>query len=421
MSERPTTVWDDENPSLQRYWDSTAFRNLLACPYRYYLNNIRGWQTIGQKIDLEFGRIAGEGLETLYKGIIEDNLSHEQALRAALRRVLELSWDADAQGPRLGSYERVWACGGEALYKNEKGNRAKCPYAFKGKFWAAPGPETCGTCGSPCKTWDQWMAINPVKDRYQLVRLIVWYAEEVKNGYLKPLSWQEIENGPHRALVEVPWTLPLFQQDGKVFYLCGWFDAVKALGSLESEAFVTDYKTTKHTLGRSFFAPFAPDIQVSIYDLAGAELFRDVLPYRGVAIEGIQTLVGGVRFANQQFRKTDEQRAALVQELQVWIRQAIEYARAGYWPKNRASCYLCQFKEICATPDSSHETLLAAKFARARWNPLLRQQEPVDARPGPSPRMDRQHLLQDNELQPNAPLGDQSPSGTTQASDGAKG
>ncbi len=374
-SERPTTVWDKDNPNLQVYWDSTAARNLLACPYKYYLNNIQGWQTQGDRTHVEFGRIAGEGLECFYKAIVEEGLSHDDATEKALHTVLTLSWDVDRGVPRLGSYETVWACEGSTKYKNAKGNAAKCPWAFKGKFWGAPAPSICGTCGSSIKTWDQWLPDNPVKDRYQLARLIVWYAEEVKEGNLQPLSWQEIENGPHRALVEVPWTLPLFVDGGKTYYLCGWFDAIKSLGGVAAEAFITDYKTTKHTLGPSFFKPFAPDIQINIYDLAGASLLRDALPYRGVAVEGIQTLQGGVRFAFQTFHKTDEQRRELVKELTTWLKQAIEYARAGYWPQNRASCYLCQFKEVCSAPRADHPNLLAQKFHRTRWNPLTRQQE----------------------------------------------
>lgn len=385
MADPPKTIWDRDNPRLQRYWDSTSIRALLACPYRYYLSHVEGWQTLGQRVDLEFGRIAGEGLEAFYKAIIEDGKTHDDAVRDALRVVLNASWDEAGDRPLLGSYQKVWCCLGAVPYKNPKGNKAKCPWAFKGKFWSAPAPEQC-SCGSPTRTWDQWLPDNPVKDRYQLVRLIVWYAEEVKAGHLQPISWSEGDGHPHRALVEVPWHLPLFQQDGRTYYLCGWFDAVKSLGGLAPEggAFVTDYKTTKHTINPDFFLPYSVDIQVSMYDLSASVLFRDVLPYQGVAIEGIQTLKDGVRFGFQEFRIADERRAELTQDLQIWLKQAIEYARVGYWPQNRASCYLCQFKKVCALPREDHPNELAQRFTRMRWNPLTRQQENYDGKQGDS-------------------------------------
>lgn len=377
MTERPTTVWDADNPRLQRYWDSTALRSLLACPYRYYLSNVEGWQTTGQMIDADFGRIAGEGLEVFYKGIIEKGLDHDTALRHALRTVLQESWDDTCDKPRLGNYEAVWHCKGTEKFKNAKGNAAKCPFSHKGKYWAAPGPAYCGQCGSECETWQQWLPANPAKDRYQLVRLIVWYSEEVKEGYLKPVSFQDTPDSPHRALVEVPWTLPIGRIGGKDFYLCGWFDAVKAVGGAATEAYVTDYKTTKNTLGPQFFAPFAPDIQVSVYDLAGSQLFKEVLPFEGVAIEGISVTQSGVQFGFQVFRKTPEQRAELVKELQTYLTMALQYAEHGYWPMNRASCFLCQFKKVCATTPADRGRVLEANFERSRWNPLLRRRESV--------------------------------------------
>jgi len=329
---------------------------------------------VAQRVDLEFGRIAGDGLETFYRGIIEEGLGHDEALRAAVKRVLTLSWDAAQGRPLLGSYESVWRCTGTTKFKNAKGNAAKCPFSHKGKFYMAPGPAFC-SCGSLTETTEKWLPDNPVKDRYQLVRLIIWYAEEVKNGYLKPLSWKETENHPHKALVEVPWVLPIYRNGGRMFYLCGWFDAVKSLGSVNNEAFITDYKTTKNTLGAGYFAPFAPDLQVSVYDLAGAKLLRGPLPYRGVAIEGIQVLQGGVRFGFMPFYKTDEQREELVKELQLYLAMAVQFAESGYWPMNRASCHLCQFKGVCAASPEHRPAILAQNFTRSWWNPLTRQRQ----------------------------------------------
>jgi hypothetical protein len=274
---------------------------------------------------------------------------------------------------------------GTEKYRNEKGNAAKCPFSHKGKLFPAPGPETCGRCGSATETTSQWVAVNPAKDRAQLARLVVWFAEEVKEGHFKPIGF--IQDTPEgrvvRAMVEYPWRMPIAVIDGVQLEACGWIDTVKAYRAGDEdpdEVYISDYKTTKNTLGQGFFAGFSPDIQVDLYDFAAAHVLPSTLPYTGVVIEGIQCLSDGLRFGMRVIRHTDEQRAEFGRELMFWLASAVQYAKMGYWPMNRASCKMCQFKPVCALPAEQRQAALEAGFERRRWNPMTREAEALPVR-----------------------------------------
>jgi len=374
-------------PNLQVYWDSSSLRPLMQCPRRYQRGVLQGWRPRATgAVDAEFGRIAGEGMELFFKQIIEEGATHDEAVRAALSHVLVASWDREAETPRFGSYEKVWHCLGTSKFKNEKGNAAKCPFSHKGKLFPAPGPETCGKCGSETESTSVWVPINPVKDRAQLARLIVWFAEEVKEGHFKPVGYYGGDLKKPKALVEVPWSLPFVTIDGVQLHLCGWFDGVKSFADpgvdvLKDEVFITDYKTTKHTLGPGYFAQYSPDIQVDLYDFAAEHVLPSTLPYQGVVIEAIQCVTDGVRFGLRVFRKTPEQRAEFGKELMLWLTMAVQYAKMGFWPRNRAACFLCPFKAVCSAPEGpEQEAILERDFVRKPWNPMTRTAEAAPVR-----------------------------------------
>ena len=378
------------NPAFQQYWDATSASLLQECPEKYNLRQVQGWHAPGASVHLEFGRAAGEGLEAFHRAIIEGGWDHDSALRMAMRKALEATWIAGK--PTLGSYEEVWRCTGTTKFKNAKGNAAKCPYSHKGKLYPAPGPDTCG-CGSPTITSKEWFPLLVGKDRLALMRLLVWYGEEIKGGALQPVSISERVETPlvppsptfegpepymerHTALVEVPFKVPFFTTpEGEQVYLTGWFDAVKRLGD---EVLVTDYKTTKKPLGAMYFSQYAPNVQVDTYDLVAETFLKSKgLPYAGVVIEAIQTLANGVRFGFRVYKGDPERRAELVRELSYYISLAWQYAKGGWWPRNRSHCAMCEFKSVCSAAPASRPHILAGNFSRYRWNPLTRQQEPL--------------------------------------------
>jgi hypothetical protein len=176
----------------------------------------------------------------------------------------------------------------------------------------------------------------------------------------------------HTALVEVFFQEPFVVINGIQVNLCGWFDSMKALGD---EVFVTDYKTTKNSLDKRYFSQYAPNIQVDLYDLVAAATVKGV-KYSGVVIEACQTIVSGARFGWRIFQSSDERRAELVKELRYWITSAFNYAAAGFWPRSRSHCAMCEFKDVCAADPKSRPHILAQHFDRYKWNPLTRKQEP---------------------------------------------
>ncbi len=344
---------------------------LAECPQLYKYQMVDGWHAKGASVHLVFGHAAGAALEALFRAIIEEKLDHEAALRRAMRVALEETWK-DGK-PTLGSYEEVWRCLGTAKFKNAKGNAAKCPFSHKGKLFPAPGPEVCGSCGSPTESMTKWFPTLPGKDRLQLMRLLVWYGEELKNGALKPVSIETPEG--QVALVEMPFRIPFMPVEGQQTFICGWFDAVKQFGD---EVLVTDYKTTKNALGAHYFAQYAPNMQVDLYDLAASVLLpQKGLAYNGVVIEAIQVMKDGVRFGFRAFRGDQATRSELMTELQYYILSAYQFALRGYWPKNRAHCAMCAFKPVCSATPDARPHVLEGNYERYRWNPLKRVQEPV--------------------------------------------
>jgi hypothetical protein len=354
-------------------WDATSLKDLMSCAELYNLKHNQGWHARGASVHLQFGHAAGAALERFHRGIIEQGEDHDTALRGAIRTALEETW-VDGK-PTLGSYEHVWRCLGTTKFKNPKGNAAKCPWSHKGKFFPAPGPGVCGSCGSETAESYKWFPTLAGKDRLALVRLLVWYGEEIKNGALKPMSMEV--NGKHHAMVEVYFTEPFMVINGVQISLCGWFDSIKALGE---EVLVTDYKTTKNDLGTRYFSQYSPNIQVDLYDLIAAATVKG-MKYSGVVIEAVQTLASGVRFGWRIFQGSDDRRRELLKELQFWITSAYNYAVSGFYPRNRSHCAMCEFKKVCAAEPQSRPHILAEQFDRYRWNPQTRKQEPWSASP----------------------------------------
>lgn len=368
-------------PNRQVVWDATSLRTFLECPRKYQIKHLMGWMAPEASIDLLFGQALGAGLETFYKEIIENGRDHDAALRLAIRTCLEATWDDVVGRPRMGNYHHSWRCLGTTKYKNAKGNDAKCPFSHKGKWFPTPAPSPC-SCGSETTTAWRWVPESKVKDRVQLIRALVWYTEEQKAGQLSPVGVSAGDNGPATALVEMPFLVPFTSMGGVPYYLCGWWDAVKQLGGQDGPAFITDYKTTKNSLGADYWRGWQPNVQVDLYDLVASR--HSPIPVDGIGIEAIQVGCdrngeGWVRFGYRNYTRSPVHREEFAQELTVWLAMAASYAQNSYWPMNRASCKLCEFKDVCNMVPEQRVNYLSEHFVRGRWNPLKREIEvPVD-------------------------------------------
>ncbi len=365
MTEAPSP-FSAHNPKLQVAWDSTSLGALMFCP-RYYQHTIlEGYR--GSKADLEFGiyiHAAGEE----YDKLLLEGKSWEDAQRGAVRKALEVSSIYDDEGnwkPWSGEWVEVWHCKGEEPYKNAKGNAAKCPYSHKGKWFPAPGPSTCGECGSDTEHEVHWYPYEDykVKNRMTLIQTIVWYCEEYKDDHpVKPYIFPD-----GTPAVELSFAVPIDYHNkySEEYQVCGHLDGVVSFGD---EYFIRDRKSTKSTLSKSHFAGFSPNIQFDIYDLFGSIIFKD-LHISGILVDAMQVMVGGSRFVLKPLYRSNERREELIEDIHYWLDQAEGYAEKNYWPMNRRNCWICGFKEICAKDPSSRKMYLEAGFEKSFWNPL---------------------------------------------------
>jgi hypothetical protein len=354
------------NPKLQRAWDATSLKALMSCARFYQYSILEGWRPNVEGDDLTFGRLFAGATETYARGRL-NALSKHDATKEALRYALAESYDSEEQKPWSGHYAEQWHCLGTEKYKNKKGNAAKCPYAHKGVWFDAPGPSVCGECGSPTEHADNWISINPAKDRYSLIRLVAWYCddqpEQASDAGLYPFAF---EDGTPAVELSFRFPLSIKTPTGEPYLLCGHMDKIV---SYSSELFISDNKTTKKTLSQSYWKQYSPNIQVDLYDLAGSVLFPS-LDLHGVLIEGAQTLVNGASFGLHPEHRTETMRRETLENIEWWIGQAERYATDNYWPMNKASCYLCQFKGICGAEPQMREGYLKANFTKRFWNPL---------------------------------------------------
>lgn len=367
--------FSEKLPKLQLAWDSTSLKALMFCPKRYEYEIIRGYR--GSSIDLEFGILAQLGFERYEKGRLAGETKAEARL-AAVRLVMEESGhyverECAVGGEKFttwvpwgGQYVEQWRCTGTEPYRNKKGNRAKCPYSHKGKWFITPQPSTCGECGSETESERRYMPDDPAKNRQTLVRMLIWYIEEQPeelDAGLKPYAFPD---GTPAIELSVRVPLPFQTTDGEGYLLCGHMDSIKEFGA---EKFVADHKTTKKALSKAYFAGYNPDAQIDTYDMIGNLLYPD-LKLKGVLIEAAQCMVGGNRFGIHPCYRTDEQREEFLADLKFWLDQAERFAKADHWPRNRASCWLCPFKGVCSATPERRQQILDDEFEKKLWNPL---------------------------------------------------
>lgn len=343
--------------------DASRLADFQRCPKLFDYKHNYGYQAKGDKIDLIFGQLLGEGLELFEKRLLSGD-SIDFAHKQALQHVLAGSTNPDGSN-RFGTFLDTWRCKGEKPYKNEKGNAAKCPYSHKGKYYPSPAPDFC-SCGSDIELHELWMPVKAGKDIDRLVQLLVGYTDAAHTRKLIPESLNGV------PLIEYYWEAPF---DHELLLqpviLCGNWDAVK---SFKPETFVVDYKSTGKGLTDAYWKQFTPNIQVDLYNMAA----KKVLPQfdiKGVAIEAFST-TGETGF--RLFRATDAQKAETFLDTAFWIGLLQNCRLQNLWPRNRTSCFLCPFQSVCSRPPEARQGILDTQFERAMWNPQTRKLEPVE-------------------------------------------
>lgn len=363
MNDAPK-AFSERFPKLQTAWDASSLKNLQFCPRYYQYVNIEGWQI--DNINLSFGRFAADAFERYQKMRLE-GATKDDAQLAVLKWLINATWNEDGT-QYAGRFEEQWRCTGTEPYKNAKGNKAKCPFSHKGKWFPQPTPGICGECGSDVEEVERYVPEDTRKNRMTLVRTFLWYVEEQPERLEDSLHPIKFPDGT--PAVELSWRIPLPWKTawGEQYLLSGHFDYLGRFGSLN---YIVDNKTTTKTLSKRFFESYDPDLQFDIYDMVGGILYPD-LELQGVLLDAANSQIEGSSFARMAYRKTEEQRKEQWQDLEFWIKQAERYAEADYWPMKKSSCWICDLKNVCNKPASARPGLLAANFKKGeRWNPLI--------------------------------------------------
>lgn len=385
------------NPALRLGWSPSALKSLMFCPRKFQYEE-QGWRMPVAKADFVYGSLVDEGLEVFDLARFH-GASRDDAQLAAVKYVLEESWfyegacagcgkefrvlgrAAQAEGcplcgnkdhnaiewtvgyPWSGSYRDGWRC----LHNPGRGKK-KCAFA-KVTTWG-DAPSVCGECGSDIETFVEWVPEDKVKNRYNAVKAVCWYAEEQPEKYEDGITLLTMASGEPAVQQEFEVMLPITSQHtGEQFTLHGRLDVGQQFGS---EAFLGERKTTKQSLGKRYFATFTPDVQIDSYDLAGwlaqhqqGGLFgKGVKRLSGVLMEAHQAMVGGTRWGRHRLYRTKSQREEWMNDIRYWLSQASEFAHTGRWPMNKANCWLCDFKGICSKPKEERERYLKADFVK---------------------------------------------------------
>ncbi len=317
--------------NIQFALDSTSLGYLKTCPRLYQYIMIEGWSTRDESIHLRFGIEYHTALQD-YAISRANGVRHEDAIHDTIRAL----------------HGRVFD------WRVDRAIRA-------GKY----------------------------KNRESLVGLVVDYLDFfvddqaetfiLDNGQpAVELSFRfELDWGPRQGIFESKW-----EENGEEhsevrqhqpYLLCGHLDRVV---NYHDDLYVMDRKTSMTTLSSYFFDQWTPSNQMTLYTLAGKIMLNS--PIKGVIIDAAQVLLEKPNaFARGFAYRTTDQLDEWLADLHYWLREAEDFATAGYWPQNDTSCHKfggCQFREVCSRSPQVREQYLKASFDKLepldRWNPL---------------------------------------------------
>lgn len=220
------------------------------------------------------------------------------------------------------------------------------------------------------KDYFNWRSDDTTKNLWNALRAIVWHTEERKNSSSRTLMIGDV------PAIELPfkYSLGFSAEQHEVLY-CGHMDQV-----VEDPAgiWVRDHKTTKSQLDARYFSNYNPDTQLPGYLIASEVVLHQ--PIMGVKINAIQTGVHFCRSAEGAIILGEAQRDEWMKDTTWHIRQAtvifkdFEISDLTRVPRNRKSCFGCQYRPICSVPPSLRLGLLASHYEKAYWDPLIRKE-----------------------------------------------
>lgn len=291
---------------LQLAWDSVSLGALKTCARYYQLTIVEGWTPKRRSVHLDFGIWLHSARERYYHARA-NGTSHDDAVLLATHYVLRATWNSKLGRP--------------------------------------------------------WASDDPNKNRFTLVRTVVWYLDHWEND---PLETITLANGKPAVELSFRFETTYTSREGEPFVLAGHLDR---LATLNGQVYISDLKSTKHTMDKSYFEQFSPDNQMSLYDFAVGVVYA--LPVQGLIIDAVQVAVTFSRFDRNPIPRSEAQREEWYKELGMWLNMAETFAIHKHWPMNDKACFRCDFRGICSKPPSVRGMWLEADFERRVWDPLI--------------------------------------------------
>jgi hypothetical protein len=302
-------------PNMQLAWDSTSIGLLKECPRKYQLTMGTalepGWSPRAESVHLRFGQEVHSARQ-VYDTARASGLGHDDALDAAVDAALRSTFDYNLMRP--------------------------------------------------------WFSDHKEKNRYTLLRTIVWYLDEY--GPNDPLQTVMLANGKPAVELSFRMQTDMRTPDSEPVMLCGHMDRL-VTANFDQRTYIADIKTTGSTIGTEYFSKFSPDNQFSLYSFASKIVYSQ--PVAGLIVDAIQVAVTFSRPQRGLVPRHPAQLEEWYKDLGVWLAQAYDYARRGHWPMNDKSCNNyggCPFRGICAHVPSIRDEWLQASFVHRAWDPL---------------------------------------------------
>lgn len=312
-----------EGTNVQFAWDSVSLTSILACARRYQYSIIRGLhpKSPSYAIALVFGILFHKGCEVYHKARA-NGFDHDEATFITVRYLLDDP--ATATLPVDAHIEEMKANTDEdddgITLRNSK-----------------------------------------IRTRYYLFRSVVWYLEHYKEDQCKTII---LPSGAPAC--ELSFRLPVsVEVAGTPIILCGHIDRGIEFNDF---LYVSDYKTSK-SLTKQFFQMFDLSHQMTGYSIAGSSIFH--AETKGAMIDGAALQVGQVQFGRAFTKRTKGQYSEYFDLLGHVAHLAVRHYETDDYPMNTASCYFCEFKDICRTPPEFREPYIRQHyFQKQGWNPL---------------------------------------------------
>jgi hypothetical protein len=303
-------------PNLQLAWDSTSFNALDKCPRYYHLSIVLGHRGSGPPNDDQLFGLLSHAADETYEHQRARGVDHEAAVRHVVYCLLINTWDFVHSRP--------------------------------------------------------WISSISSKTRETLIRLTILYLDTYENDPLRTVI-----KADGRPAVEVSFNFDLSEvidgfkaPSGENYLLCGHLDKVV---EWNNDYWIVDKKTTGHALDDNYFTQYAPDNQMTIYQIAGNIVLHK--PVVGVMINAAQTLTETVpRFRRKPVTREPEHLVEWLTDFRMKLRENEEYVRQNYWPMRPKSCGFgrmqCVFRPVCTAEPAARQEMLDNFYERRIWDPL---------------------------------------------------